>query len=174
MQWVNYLQRIPGWQKQLTLTVNSFFQFAHYIIFVLCTKTTPYFFKKLLSIFSYTSFKTKSILFYPRQESGNFFVPCFTIHCYSKLLRIILNITISKPAEAIAQRCSVRKVFIEISQNSQESTCARVSFTKKETLTPVFSSEFCEIFKNTFLQNTSWWMLLSIIINLKSYIFYIF
>ena len=30
--------------------------------------------------------------------------------------------------EAVAQRCSVKKLFLEISQNSQENTCARVSF----------------------------------------------
>ena len=30
--------------------------------------------------------------------------------------------------EAVAQVCSVKKVFLEISQNSQENTCARVSF----------------------------------------------
>ena len=29
--------------------------------------------------------------------------------------------------EAIVQRCFVKKVFLEISQNSQENTCARVS-----------------------------------------------
>ena len=29
---------------------------------------------------------------------------------------------------AVAQTCSVKKVFLEISQNSQENTCARVSF----------------------------------------------
>ena len=29
---------------------------------------------------------------------------------------------------AVVQRCSVNKVFLEISQNSQENTCARVSF----------------------------------------------
>ena len=33
-----------------------------------------------------------------------------------------------KHTEAVAQRCSVRKVFLEISQNSQENTSARVSF----------------------------------------------
>ena len=33
-----------------------------------------------------------------------------------------------EPAEAVAQRCSVKKVLLEISQNSQENTCARVSF----------------------------------------------
>ena len=30
--------------------------------------------------------------------------------------------------ESVAQRCSVKKVFLEISQNSQENTYARVSF----------------------------------------------
>ena len=40
-----------------------------------------------------------------------------------------------------------------MSQKSQENTCARVSFLnfiKKETLTQVFSCEFCEIFENNF------------------------
>ena len=49
-------------------------------------------------------------------------------------------------------------VFLEILQNSQENTCPRVSFLikfqasgfKKETLTQVFSCEFCEISTNTF------------------------
>ena len=30
--------------------------------------------------------------------------------------------------EAASQRCSAKKVFLEILQNSQENTCARVSF----------------------------------------------
>ena len=30
--------------------------------------------------------------------------------------------------EAVVQRCSVKKVFLEISQNSQENACARVSY----------------------------------------------
>ena len=68
-----------------------------------------------------------------------------------------------KTAEAVARRCSVKKVFIEILQNSRENTCSRVFFfnkvaglrpcnfiIKKETLAQVFSSEFCEISKNTF------------------------
>ena len=52
-------------------------------------------------------------------------------------------------------------MFLEISQNSKENTCARVSllinlqaeacnFIKKETLAQVFSCEFFEISKNTF------------------------
>ena len=56
--------------------------------------------------------------------------------------------------EAVTKRCSVKKVFLEILQTSQESTCARVSFFKKETLSQVFSGEFCEISKNTFSYRT--------------------
>ena len=63
-----------------------------------------------------------------------------------------------KSAEAVIQRCSVKKVFLEISQNSRENTCARVSFLinsiKKETLAQVFSCKFCEISKNTFFHRT--------------------
>ena len=53
--------------------------------------------------------------------------------------------------ETVVQRCSVKNVFLKISQNSQQNTCARVSFLiklracnfiKKETLAQVFSSEF--------------------------------
>ena len=53
-------------------------------------------------------------------------------------------------------------MFLEISQNSQENTCARTSLLiklqveacnliKKEALAQVFSCEFCEISKNTFI-----------------------
>ena len=31
-------------------------------------------------------------------------------------------------SEAVARRCSVKKVFLEMSQNSQENSCSRVSF----------------------------------------------
>ena len=31
-------------------------------------------------------------------------------------------------SEVVARRCSVKKLFLKISQNSQENTCARVSF----------------------------------------------
>ena len=53
--------------------------------------------------------------------------------------------------EAVVQTCSVKKVFLEISQNSQENAC---NFIKKEALTQVFSCEFCEISKNTFSYRT--------------------
>ena len=56
--------------------------------------------------------------------------------------------------------CSMKKVFINISQNSEENTYAQASsltklpgvcnVIKKETLAQVFSCEFCETFKNNF------------------------
>ena len=49
-----------------------------------------------------------------------------------------------------------KKLFLKILQNSQERTCARVSLLRKlQTLAQVFSCDIYEIFKNTFLQNTS-------------------
>ena len=56
------------------------------------------------------------------------------------------------------RRWSIKKVFLEISQNSQELTGARDSFLiklqacnfiKNESLAQVFSCEFCEISKST-------------------------
>ena len=46
--------------------------------------------------------------------------------------------------EVAVRRCSVKKVFLEILQNSQKN-----NFIKKETLAQVFSCEFWEISKNT-------------------------
>ena len=58
-------------------------------------------------------------------------------------------------------------MFLEILQNSQENTFARVSFLikltesiKKGTLTQEFSYEFGEISKNTFFKNSSWRLIL--------------
>ena len=48
-----------------------------------------------------------------------------------KLVRYISLLTNTPHAEEDVQRCSVKKVFLEISQNSQENTYARVSFFNK-------------------------------------------
>ena len=62
--------------------------------------------------------------------------------------------------EVVVWRSSGKKLFLEISQNSQESNCTRISvliklrasynFIRKETLPQVFSCEFCEISKTIF------------------------
>ena len=74
---------------------------------------------------------------------------------------IICMLLLWYTSEAVVQRCSVKKMFLEISQNSQENICAWVSFSiklqaparnfiKSETLAQVFSCEFCNISKNAF------------------------
>ena len=64
---------------------------------------------------------------------------------------------VKKKRRTSHQRFSVKNVFIEILQNSQENTCARVSFLikviwhyVKKTLAQVFFCEFYEISKSTF------------------------
>ena len=66
---------------------------------------------------------------------------------------------ISHEAEAAILRYSVKMVFLEISQDSQENICAGVSFLisnfiEKETLAQVFFCEFCKISKNSFFSGT--------------------
>ena len=59
-------------------------------------------------------------------------------------------------AEAVARRCSVKKVLLKILQNSQEETCKidlKINFRmnlKIDSSTVVFSCKSCEIFKNTY------------------------
>ena len=66
------------------------------------------------------------------------------VHCSDIFPEIMTNFELEP--EAVVRRCSLKKVFLEISQNSQENACARVSLFK--TLTLVFSCEFCKISKN--------------------------
>ena len=77
-----------------------------------------------------------------------------------------------------------KKGVLEISQNSQENTCARLSFLIKlqawslllywkETLTQVFSCQFCEISKNIFFTEHVW-TTASVPENIKLTIFWCF
>ena len=51
--------------------------------------------------------------------------------------------------EAVAQRCFVKKLLLQVLQNFPKNTCTRVSFLKKsffkkeESLVQMFSCEFC-------------------------------
>ena len=55
--------------------------------------------------------------------------------------------------EVVAQRCFVKKVKYLCQSLLFKKGC---NFIKKETLAQVFSCKFCEISKNTYLQNISW------------------
>ena len=48
--------------------------------------------------------------------------------------------------EAVVWRCSVEKLFLEISQNSQENTCVRVSFRPKPYTPPFFTTFKLQVF----------------------------
>ena len=73
--------------------------------------------------------------------------------------------------KAVVQIYSVKKLFLEISQKSQENTLTRDSFLtklpasscnfiKKEALAQVFSCEFCEISRKLFFIEHLCWLLL--------------
>ena len=78
-------------------------------------------------------------------------------------------------AEAVPQRSSVRKVFLEISQNSPENVCARVSFLiKLQGLKPAtllkkrlwhrcFPVNFAKFLRTPFLIEHLWWLLLVVL-----------
>ena len=72
-----------------------------------------------------------------------------------------------KKTDCSHRRCSIKKVFLKISQNTQENICARVyfliklnasacNFIMKESLVQVFSSEFFKIFNTTFFTEHPW------------------
>ena len=74
-------------------------------------------------------------------------------------------------SEAVARRCSVKKVFLEISQNSEENTCARVSFLIKLQARPAtllkkrlwhrcFPLKFATFLRTPFLTEHLQWPLL--------------
>ena len=73
--------------------------------------------------------------------------------------------------EAVGQRCSVKKVLLEISKNSQENTCARVFFNKVAGLRPAtllkkrawhwcFAVNFTKFLRTSFYIEHLWWLLL--------------
>ena len=56
----------------------------------------------------------------------------YNVHEISQQYRQKLKFMLDGSQEAVVRRCSVKKVFLEISQNSQENTCGRVFFFNKK------------------------------------------
>ena len=59
------------------------------------------------------------------------------------------------------QRCSIKQVCLKISRNSQENTCARVSFLLRRFWHRCFPVNFAKCLRTHFLQNTSGRLLLN-------------
>ena len=75
---------------------------------------------------------------------GRFWCFCFK-SLTAKLLPRHCQLT-----KAVVWRCFLKKVLLDVSQNSQENTCAGVCF---------FSCEFCEISETTFFTEHFCWLL---------------
>ena len=82
--------------------------------------------------------------------------------CFTKL------VVKAHTTKAIARRCSVKKVFSEISQNLQENTCSRVrpaTLLKKRLWRRWFPVNFAKFLRTSFLTEHLRWLLLSLMYN---------
>ena len=101
----------------------------------------------------FTSFllQTNNILFFFGVNKKHIRYLKMLLSLSKTLIPLIWLLNVLLFTEAVAQRCFVKKVFLEISQISQENTYARASFLiELETHAQVFSCEFCKIYKNYF------------------------
>ena len=93
----------------------------------------------------------------------------FTIQFIQTLLQIYKN-TVHENTETATRGVLCKKVFLEVSKNSQENTCARASFNKNYLKTLLkkrlwhrcFPVNFVKFLRTPFLQNTSGRLLLKI------------
>ena len=62
------------------------------------------------------------------QNSGNALIQIFAVFLHNKKIGSPIQSILSNIVSAVARRCSVKKMFLKISQNLQENTCVGVSF----------------------------------------------
>ena len=93
--------------------------------------------RKLVKSIEFRTFQTCKTGFFPKNVNGFHLLPLIPKpqsyildNVFNMLLHLkrFLKLFLLQSWEAVVQRCSVKKVFLEISQNSQENTCARVFF----------------------------------------------
>ena len=86
------------------------------------------------------------------------------LNFFTVLLEELTNSS-RKLSKVVAQRCSAKKVFLEILQNSQENTCAQVSwpgtFLKKGLWHKCFPVNFTKFLRRPFLTEHIRWLLLN-------------
>ena len=78
--------------------------------------------------------------------------------------------------EAVVQKCSVKKILLEIPENSQENTCDRVSFLIKLQAATLLKEKlwhrclpvnFLKFLRTPFLTEHLWWLLQVILMQLR-------
>ena len=93
---------------------------------------------------------------------------CSSLVCNPKCGRSWELTIFTKSSEAVARRCSVKEVLLEISQNSQENSCTKVSFLiklqastllKKRLWDRCFPVNFAKFLRAAFLTEYLWWLL---------------
>ena len=114
-------------------------------------------------IFCFFCFST-NFLFFPRKnklflrKNTNFYETCTW---FLRNLSMPKNV---QKTEALVRRCSLKKVFLEISQNSQEFSflikLQACNFIKKELLHRCFSANFVKFLRTPILTEQLWWLLL--------------
>ena len=86
----------------------------------------------------------------------------FALFSYQRLIalftRVLFGVTVyyycvTYASELVVRRCSVKKAFLELLQNSQEKTCATVSFLN--------NSNFAKFLRTPFVAEHLQWMLLA-------------
>ena len=157
--------------------ILSLFQlnFFFFLLVYICLQSfsKPFFFmpNKMIRLRLPDKFQTFSLYLYLYLQLFTLpylhLIACTYLHLriYTNVLVILLYeldkiVKLWKTHTRSCGTCSVRKVFLEILQNSQENTCARVSFLIKlqaikiETLAQMLSCKLSGIFKNTFFYRT--------------------
>ena len=97
---------------------------------------------------------------------GRFSQCFFKIFCPWSIMvaDIFTHHKISEHSEAVVRRCSVKKVFLEISKDSRKNTCARVSFLIKlqASASRCSPANFAKLIRTPFFTEHFWWLLLKI------------
>ena len=65
-------------------------------------------------------------------------------------LKRLKGLILFRGSEVVVQRCSVKKLFLEIAQNSQENTFARVFLSKKRLWYKCFPVNFAQFLRTAF------------------------
>ena len=69
---------------------------------------------------------------------------------------LFLRANLPQDSEAVVWRCSVERVLLKISKNSQENTCARFSFLKKRLWRRCFPVNFAKFLRRLFFAEHLW------------------
>ena len=142
---------------------TNFFYFLFFCLFLLFCLMFHFFVLSLTFPFHKVSFNKKTLF-------GLILRTFRWLDRYSSEFNPIIQKIWLKYTEAVTQRCSVKKLLLEILQNSRENTCARVSFLiklqaalqlyqKRDSGTGVFPMNFAKFLRHLFLQSTSGWLL---------------